>query len=183
VAVASSGSAISRTQSRDPFSGGPTNGLVNASMILNAPPALLPRAVLTVPGLTALVESRGTPVADWSYPGKYKQIQAYSDAFRNAAKYDVFKQTENLAGNTSWVFPKTGQLNAAARGIDVPYVLENGDMYYQVDDGQVARVLDRGNGTSDFVIVDFGNPSGEHTTAIKVPLRWVNERINDGRWQ
>ena len=30
--------------------------------------------------MTALVESRGNPITDWSYPGKYKQIQAYSDA-------------------------------------------------------------------------------------------------------
>jgi hypothetical protein len=30
--------------------------------------------------MTALIESRGKPITDWSYPGKYKQIQAYADA-------------------------------------------------------------------------------------------------------
>src|ERR1700751_4032071 len=30
--------------------------------------------------MTALIESRGGPITDWSYPGKYKQIQAYADA-------------------------------------------------------------------------------------------------------
>ena len=33
-----------------------------------------------VVNMTALVESRGKPITDWSYPGKYKQIQAYADA-------------------------------------------------------------------------------------------------------
>ncbi len=30
--------------------------------------------------MTALIESRGEPVTDWSYPGKYKQVEAYADA-------------------------------------------------------------------------------------------------------
>jgi len=33
-----------------------------------------------VVNMTALIESRGKPITDWSYPGKYKQIQAYADA-------------------------------------------------------------------------------------------------------
>jgi len=37
--------------------------------------------------MTALVESRGTPITDWSYPGKYKQIQAYADAKLLALMY------------------------------------------------------------------------------------------------
>ena len=40
-----------------------------------------------VVNMTALVESRGKPVADWSYPGKYKQIQAYADAKLLALMY------------------------------------------------------------------------------------------------
>ena len=40
-----------------------------------------------VVNMTALVEGRGTPVTDWSYPGKYKQIQAYSNAKLLALMY------------------------------------------------------------------------------------------------
>lgn len=40
-----------------------------------------------VVNMTALVEGQGTPVTDWSYPGKYKQIQAYSDAKLLALMY------------------------------------------------------------------------------------------------
>ena len=40
-----------------------------------------------VVNMTALVESKGKPIADWSYPGKYKQIQAYADAKLLALMY------------------------------------------------------------------------------------------------
>jgi NAD(P)-dependent dehydrogenase (short-subunit alcohol dehydrogenase family) len=43
-----------------------------------------PSRVIT---MTALVESRGKPITDWSYPGKYKQIQAYADAKLLALMY------------------------------------------------------------------------------------------------
>ncbi len=40
-----------------------------------------------VVNMTALIESRGKPITDWSYPGKYKQIQAYADAKLLALMY------------------------------------------------------------------------------------------------
>ncbi|MFG1646935.1 SDR family NAD(P)-dependent oxidoreductase [Amycolatopsis sp. NPDC049252] len=40
-----------------------------------------------VVNMTALVESRGNPITDWSYPGRYKQIQAYADAKLLALMY------------------------------------------------------------------------------------------------
>ena len=40
-----------------------------------------------VVNMTALVESKGKPITDWSYPGKYKQIQAYADAKLLALMY------------------------------------------------------------------------------------------------
>jgi len=40
-----------------------------------------------VVNMTALIESRGNPITDWSYPGKYKQIQAYADAKLLALMY------------------------------------------------------------------------------------------------
>src|ERR1700757_1642516 len=44
-------------------------------------------AASRVVNMTALVESRGNPITDWSYPGKYKQIQAYADAKLLALMY------------------------------------------------------------------------------------------------
>ena len=40
-----------------------------------------------VVNMTALVESKGKPITDWSYPGKYKQIQAYGTAKLLALMY------------------------------------------------------------------------------------------------
>jgi NAD(P)-dependent dehydrogenase (short-subunit alcohol dehydrogenase family) len=40
-----------------------------------------------VVNMTALIESRGKPITDWSSPGKYKQIQAYADAKLLALMY------------------------------------------------------------------------------------------------
>jgi NAD(P)-dependent dehydrogenase (short-subunit alcohol dehydrogenase family) len=37
--------------------------------------------------MTALIESRGTPITDWSYPGKYAQMHAYADAKLLALMY------------------------------------------------------------------------------------------------
>ena len=50
-----------------------------------------------VVNMTALVESRGKPVTDWSYPGKYKQIQAYADAKLLALMY-TYAQARRHAG-------------------------------------------------------------------------------------
>ena len=40
-----------------------------------------------VVNMTAVVESRGNPLVEWSYPGKYNQIQAYGDAKLLALMY------------------------------------------------------------------------------------------------
>ena len=40
-----------------------------------------------VVNMTALVESRGEPITDWSYPGRYKQMQAYATAKLLALMY------------------------------------------------------------------------------------------------
>ena len=47
--------------------------------------------------MTALIESRGKPITDWSYPGKYKQIQAYADAKLLALTY-TYAQARRHAG-------------------------------------------------------------------------------------
>lgn len=66
--------------------------------------------------------------------------------------------------------------------VDVTKVCEEGDLYYQ-DDGQLVRVLDNGNGTSDVVIRDPSNPSSESTTKMKgVKNSYVQSKIDSGRW-
>ena len=40
-----------------------------------------------VVNMTAVIESRGNLITDWSYPGKFKQIQAYADAKLLALMY------------------------------------------------------------------------------------------------
>ena len=50
-----------------------------------------------VVNMTALVESRGTPVTDWSHPGKYRQIQAYADAKLLALMY-TYAQARRYEG-------------------------------------------------------------------------------------
>ncbi len=40
-----------------------------------------------VVNMTAMIESRGNPITDWSYPGKFMQIQAYADAKLLALMY------------------------------------------------------------------------------------------------
>jgi len=75
-----------------------------------------------------------------------------------------------------------GQDRTGSRGVDVPFVKENGDLLFQ-SDGQLVRVLDNGNGTSDVVIYDPSNPSGAPTTTIKdMPESQVQSRIDSGRW-
>lgn len=57
-----------------------------------------------------------------------------------------------------------------------------GDLLIQ-DDGQLVRVLDNGNGTSDVVVWDPSNPTCEPTTQIKdMPNSQVQSRIDSGRW-
>ena len=50
-----------------------------------------------VVNMTAVLESRGNPLVDWSYPGKYKQIQAYGDAKLLALMY-TYAQARRLNG-------------------------------------------------------------------------------------
>ncbi len=40
-----------------------------------------------VVNMTAVIESRGNPITDWSYPGRFRQIQAYADAKLLALMY------------------------------------------------------------------------------------------------
>jgi hypothetical protein len=62
-------------------------------------------------------------------------------------------------------------------------MLQNGDLLIQPEDGQVVRVLDNGDGTSDVVIRDLGNTSGEPTTVMNVPNSYVEGKLQSGAWQ
>lgn len=74
-----------------------------------------------------------------------------------------------------------GEVQAGARGVDVQHVLQNGDLLIQ-NDGQLVRVLDNGNGTSQVVIRDASNPSGQGTTSMVVPNSYVEGKIANGDW-
>ncbi len=50
-----------------------------------------------VVNMTAVLESRGNPLVDWGYPGKYKQIQAYGDAKLLALMY-TYARARRLDG-------------------------------------------------------------------------------------
>ena len=53
--------------------------------------------LLLTPEEAAVVESRGNPDIDWSYPGKFKQIQAYGDAKLLALMY-TYAQARHYEG-------------------------------------------------------------------------------------
>lgn len=77
----------------------------------------------------------------------------------------VVTTTSNILVHNCPVDPRDvhGSDRVGSRGVDVQHVVENGHLYYQ-EDGQLVRVLDNGNGTSDVVIRDASNPSGQPTT-------------------
>jgi RHS repeat-associated protein len=89
----------------------------------------------------------------------------------------------SLAEDTGSIGPRDVHGGVSGgRGVDVAHVVENGELYIQ-DDGQLVRVLDNGNGTSDVVVRDPANPSGRPTTQIKdMPNSQIQSRIESGRW-
>lgn len=70
-----------------------TDGLINL-LRKGADDVAAPSRVVN---MTAVIESRGKPISDWSYPGKYKQIQAYADAKLLALMY-TYAQARRHAG-------------------------------------------------------------------------------------
>jgi hypothetical protein len=75
-----------------------------------------------------------------------------------------------------------GSFRNSYRGVDVQNVWDNGDMYIQ-GDGQIVKVLDNGNGTSDIVIRDMSNPSAQPTTVIKgATQKYIDGKIESGAW-
>ena len=55
-----------------------------------------------VVNMTAVIESRGNPITDWSYPGKYKQIQAYADAKLLALMYTYAQARRHKGGGLTF---------------------------------------------------------------------------------
>jgi RHS repeat-associated protein len=89
-----------------------------------------------------------------------------------------------MMAEESSVDPRDVHGQLADPDVDVDEVWENGELYIQEEDGQIVRVRDNGNGTSDVVVRDPSNPSGEPTTKIKdMPNRQVDARVRDGRWR
>jgi hypothetical protein len=76
-----------------------------------------------------------------------------------------------------------GALRRTERDVEVDRVWREGDMYVQ-SDGQIARVLDNGDGTYSVVIRDMSNPSGAPTTVIPdLTQSQLDGRINRGDWE
>ncbi|MFE2260225.1 RHS repeat domain-containing protein [Streptomyces griseosporeus] len=75
-----------------------------------------------------------------------------------------------------------GALRQTQRGVNVDEVWKKGDMYVQ-EDGQIVKTLSNGDGTSQVVIRDMSNPSGEPTTVIeRMSDASIQRRLDDGRW-
>lgn len=69
------------------------------------------------------------------------------------------------------------------RDVDVDKVWQDGELYIDVDKGNMIKVLDRGDGTSDVVIKDPSNPSGEPITSFNAKNSYVERHLNSGAWE
>ncbi|MGP4112941.1 PrsW family glutamic-type intramembrane protease [Streptomyces sp. 4N509B] len=76
--------------------------------------------------------------------------------------------------------------NAVRKGerdnIDEAVVWRDGDMYINSNNGNMIKVLDKGDGTSDIVIKDASNPSGQPITRFNAPNNYVQRRVDSGEW-
>ncbi|QKV92449.1 PrsW family intramembrane metalloprotease [Streptomyces sp. NA02950] len=69
------------------------------------------------------------------------------------------------------------------RDVDVDKVWQDGELYIDVDKGNMIKVLDRGDGTSDIVIKDPSNPSGEPITSFNAKNGYVERHLGSGAWE
>jgi NAD(P)-dependent dehydrogenase (short-subunit alcohol dehydrogenase family) len=66
--------------------------------------------------MTALIESRGEPIDDWSYPGKYGQIQAYADAKLLALMYTYAEARRHQGDGLTFNAVSPGTVNSGFGG-------------------------------------------------------------------
>jgi hypothetical protein len=69
------------------------------------------------------------------------------------------------------------------RDVDVDKAWQDGELYIDVDKGNMIKVLDRGDGTSDVVIKDPSNPSGEPITSFNAKNSYVERHLTSGVWE
>jgi NAD(P)-dependent dehydrogenase (short-subunit alcohol dehydrogenase family) len=69
-----------------------------------------------VVNMTALIESRGNPITDWSYPGKYSQMHAYADAKLLALMYTYAKARRHQGDGLTFNAVSPGTVNSGFGG-------------------------------------------------------------------
>ena len=69
-----------------------------------------------VVNMTALIESRGNPIADWSYPGKYSQMHAYADAKLLALMYTYAMARRHQGDGLTFNAVSPGTVNSGFGG-------------------------------------------------------------------
>jgi len=69
-----------------------------------------------VVNMTALIESRGNPITDWSYPGKYSQMHAYADAKLLALMYTYAKARRHQGHGLTFNAVSPGTVNSGFGG-------------------------------------------------------------------
>ncbi len=100
----------------------------------------------------------------------------------------AYNEASNNSGSSSGSSGSTSPRdvhNAVRRGerdVDEATVWKDGDMYVNPENGRIVKVLDKGDGTSDIVIKDPSNPSGQAITRFNAPNSYVERRIELGEW-
>jgi NAD(P)-dependent dehydrogenase (short-subunit alcohol dehydrogenase family) len=69
-----------------------------------------------VVNMTALIESRGNPITDWSYPGKYSQMHAYADAKLLALMYTYAEARRHQGDGLTFNAVSPGTVNSGFGG-------------------------------------------------------------------
>ena len=69
-----------------------------------------------VVNMTALIESRGKPITDWSYPGKYSQMHAYADAKLLALMYTYAMARRHQGDGLTFNAVSPGTVNSGFGG-------------------------------------------------------------------
>ncbi|MDW6059738.1 PrsW family intramembrane metalloprotease [Streptomyces sp. FXJ1.4098] len=92
---------------------------------------------------------------------------------------------EGEAGRSGPISPRDvhSAIRRGEREVDVDKVWEDGELYIDVDKGNMIKVLDRGDGTSDVVIKDPSNPSGEPITSFNAENSYIERHLNSGVWE
>jgi hypothetical protein len=136
-------------------------------------------------GAAALATTSGFVVSG----GTAISLTAAAEVLAGSAVIAYAEATSDGGGDAADSSPTTSARdvhNAVRRGerdVDEADVWQNGELYINGENGNMIKVLDRGDGTSDIVIRDPSNPSGQPITRFNAPNRYVQRRIDSGEWE